>query len=261
MDERLKDSNKDSGEQDINSPVSQEEIYQNLNKIVSDTLVVIRRALWPLVIIIIVFAAIFGYRSFSDLGKLQELSDEIFEKRNEVNDIIYKIRDERIEISETQLAIRDEQEKLRDEIAIQMAEIEKLSNRTKEVTEKGDELLTDIQKNTNDLLSRSDEQLSAQNNLLEENRSSIESALKGITEKETLLEELKKEREEELEKIRKINSLFVTYYSYVISGQNIFPDPYLKEELEILNEIVDILYENPQDKNNFIKKINSIIQQ
>ncbi len=236
--------------------LSQEEIFKNLNKTIQSVLTIIRWVVWPIAIAIIVLVTYFGF-------KLENLREGIYNKRDEVNDLVYKIEDKRIEIDEKQESLKKKQGLLENEIDVQTKEISKLSKRTLSVTAQGDSLLTSADKvrmQAQNMLDKTENRLKEQNTYLEINKNKIELALKGINQKEALLEDLKKQREEELEKIKKVNSLFVEYLFYVANGRNKFPDPFADKELKIINEIATILYPNLKDRQDFVQKVQSGVQ-
>mgnify|MGYP001576581739 FL=1 len=56
-------------------------------------------------------------------------------------------------------------------------------------------------------------------------------------------------------------SLFVEYQLYKIKGSNTLPDPFIKQEVEILNKIAAILYpKDSKEKAEFIKSVNEILK-
>jgi uncharacterized protein (UPF0305 family) len=142
-------------------------------------------------------------------------------------------------------------------------EIEKLGTDTKNVSNRGLTLIKAVE-NANfrveDLLSQTDLRLNEQKNYLDNNRKAFETAREDIKNKEALVEKLKKEYETEIDKIKKVNSLFVEYQVLIAKGRNIFPDPNLYRENEILNQIAGILYPDLKDREDFIRKMNNIPQ-
>ena len=230
---------------------SQEEIYKGLNTLIQRTLKVITLAFWPFAVLLLLVGSFLGFN-------LWDIRDQMSDKLDKVNDIAYSIQEERIAINKTQEDLKIEQQDLRDKIQTQVIELDDLKQRTVTVTEESDHLLTDIQVGTRELLDRAEEQIEDQNRFLEDNKAQIEKALQGINEKEKLLEDLKNEQDKALKKIEDIAVLFTEYNVLLIKGRSSFPDPNLKRESEILNEITQLLFENPKDRSNFIHRMNSI---
>lgn len=233
---------------------SQEEIYLTLNITIKRVLSVISWLIWPVGLAFTITAAYFGLQ-------IHNLRDQIAEKQNEVNNIVYNIQDERININKTQEELKSEQRVLREKIEQQVFEIDTLSQRTKTVTDEGDKLLTDIQIETNDLVAKAKLQISEQNRFLEKNKTKIEEALVGIKEKEKLLEALKQDQDKELEKIRNITALFVNLQVYELKGRNTIPNPYIDKQLEILDIIADLSFTDLDERDEFVDEMNRILNE
>ena len=246
----------------IQQELSHEEIYRNLNAAINHALIVIRWLIWPAATIMIGVGIFLGWQTYLKLNQVDELKNEIFAKKNEVSDLVFKIQDQRIDLDEKQKDLQDQQSKLEKDIEDQSNNIVKLRQRTTDVTNRSGNLLTNIDNarlQVENLLNKTQQRLDQQNNFLEKNKKDINSALVAISDKEKILSELKKEREEELNKIRNINSLFVEYQIYQIKGSNTLPDPYLKDEVDILNKIAELIYPDTKSRVEFVSRLTEIL--
>lgn len=243
--------------------LTQEEIFLSLNQTIKSATSVIKWLIWPATVVFLFGAGLLGWTSYVKIGRLDKLEEEIQTKKNEVTDLVYKVQEKRMEINDDQESLKKEQQVLEEEIGAQMNEIVKLKQRSSSVTAQGNSLISNIEKtrvHAQDLLDKTDYRLNEQNSYLEINKNKIELAIKGINDKEAMLEQLKKEREIEIEKIKNVNSLFIEYLFYVAKGRNSFPDPYMEQEIEILNRIAFILYPSEKERTAFVQKIMKIGQ-
>jgi hypothetical protein len=255
---------------------SQEEIYTKLNKALSSIFSVIWIIVWPIGVIYIIILGWLGYNTHIRIGQIDNIKQDILDKKEDVSKIVTQVQISRIELSEKQNEIKNEQEKLSQEIKKQMVEIAKLGRNTHDTINRGNTLIERVDKarlqaqalkiqaeklmaNSEDLLTKNQKTIDQQIKFVEASKNSIATAITGVKKKnDELTKEVRTNADKEFARNKEIISQFIEYQLLIQNGRGIFPDPNKAAELKILDKIAEILYPNIQDRNEFVNKLNKI---
>jgi hypothetical protein len=223
-----------------------------------------------------IFQASFNNSFEIRIGQIDNIKQDILDKKEDVSKIVTQVQISRIELSEKQNEIKNEQEKLSQEIKKQMVEIAKLGRNTHDTINRGNTLIERVDKarlqaqalkiqaeklmaNSEDLLTKNQKTIDQQIKFVEASKNSIATAITGVKKKnDELTKEVRTNADKEFARNKEIISQFIEYQLLIQNGRGIFPDPNKAAELKILDKIAEILYPNIQDRNEFVNKLNKI---
>lgn len=250
---------------------SKEMYYDSLSKALESQIKIIKRAIYPIFFILVIFGILWGFNINSTKNDIERIHKEMLQKEKDVElatkNLDLSTREFNLVANENLDSLIIQFDKFKEDFKKINLEYSKLQNKYQKVLKRNEslykQLLSDnesLEKFSSTIIKSVDEANKELTDVKVQYLAEINYARKGAEEKKKDIEKVLKNRNEQLEAVQKSTVLLIEYLVLVQSTSNILPNPNIKKGIGILNEILRILIPDPRERSRVVKEINESIK-